>query len=106
MNLSQNYLMEMNREYVSDVDTDTDYELDYKAKKCALRTWKCRSVSADVPPADVPPADVTPGLALNPTSDMTRSNNDENPEKCEHEHESKRTLSVDLCLPPAWVGEQ
>ena len=68
MNLSQNSLMEMNREYVSDVDTDTDSdaELYYKAKKCALRTWKCRSA-----PADVPPADVTPGLVLNPTSDMT-----------------------------------
>ena len=45
MNLSQNSRMEMNREYVSNVDTDThsDAELDYKAKKCALRAWKCRS---------------------------------------------------------------
>ena len=37
--------------------------------------------------ADFPPADVPPGLVQNPASDMTRSNmdNDENPEKCEHE---------------------
>ena len=81
--------MERNREYAPDVDTDTDSdaELDYKAMKCALRTWECHSAPADVPPADVPPADVTPGLVLNPTSDMMRSNMDidGNPEKCEHE---------------------
>ena len=67
VNLSQNYRMETNREYVSDVDTDTDsdVELDYKAKKCALRTWKCRCA-----PEDVPPADVMPGLVLIPTSDI------------------------------------
>ena len=68
----------MNREYVSDVNTDTDSDalLDYKARKYALRTWRCH----------VPPADVPPGLVRNPTTDMTRSNmdNDENPEKCEH----------------------
>ena len=86
----------MNREYVSDVDTDTDSdaELDYKANKCALRTWKCRCAPADVPPADVPPADVTPGWVPIPTSDMTRSkrNNDENPEKCEHEEWINRNV--------------
>ena len=50
VNLSQNSRMETNREYVSDVDTDTDSdaELDYKAKKCALRAWKCRCAPADV----------------------------------------------------------
>ena len=44
--------MEINREYVSDVDTDTasDAELDYKAKKCASRTWKCCRALTDVPP--------------------------------------------------------
>ena len=75
VNLSQNSPMEMNREYVSDVDTDTDSDaqLDYKAKKCALRAWKFRSA-----PADVPPADVTPGLIQNPASDMTRSVNMKN----------------------------
>ena len=50
VNLSQNSRMEMNREYVSDVDTDT--KLDYNVTKCALRTWKCHCA----------PADVTPGL--------------------------------------------
>ena len=96
VNLSQNSWMEMNREYVSDVDTDADAdaELDYKAKKCALWTWKCRCAPADVPPADVPPAEVTPGLVLNPTSDMTRSNmdNDANQEKCEHEEWINRNV--------------
>ena len=50
VNVSQNSRMEMNREYVSDVDTntDSDTELDYKAKKCALRTWKCCCALADV----------------------------------------------------------
>ena len=50
MNLYQNSRMETNREYVSDVDTDTDSdaELDYKAKKCALRTWKCCCAPAGV----------------------------------------------------------
>ena len=89
VDLSQTSLMERHREYAPDVDTDTDSdaELDNKAMKCTLRTWKCHSAQADVPPADVPPAEVTPGLVLNPTSDMTRSNmdNDGNPEKCEHE---------------------
>ena len=63
VNLSQNSRMEINREYVSDVDTDTasDAELDYEAKKCASRTWKCCCALADVPPAE------------------------ENPEMCEHE---------------------
>ena len=76
MNLSQNSRMEMNREYVSDVDTntDSDAELDYKMTKCALRTCKCCCAPVDVPPADVPPADFTPGW-----------NNDEDPEKCDHE---------------------
>ena len=81
MDLFQSSLMEMNREYVSDVDTDTDSdaELEYKARKYALQTWKCHSAPADFPRADVPP-----GFIQNPTSDMTRSNmdNDENPEKC------------------------
>ena len=60
MNLSQNSLMEMNREYVSDVDTDTDTDakLNYKTKRCALRTWKCRSVPADVPPANGSESDI------------------------------------------------
>ena len=96
VDLSQNSRIEMNREYVSDVDTDTDSdaELDYKAKKCALRTWKCRCAPADVPPADVPPADVTPGWVPIPTSDMTRSkrNNDEHTEKCEHEEWINRNV--------------
>ena len=74
MNLIQSSLIEMNREcvsHVSDVntDTDSDTELDYKARKYALRTWRCHSAPADVPPADVPP-----GLVQNPTTDMTRSN--------------------------------
>ena len=51
-----------------------------------------------------------PGLVPIPTSDMMRSrrNIDENPEKCEHEEwiNRKRTFSVDVCQPPAWVGEQ
>ena len=57
VNLSQNSRMEINREYVSDVDTDTasDAELDYKAKKCASRTWKCCCALADVPPAEENP---------------------------------------------------
>ena len=69
VNLSQNSRMEMNREYVSDVDTDTDSdaELDYKAKKCALRTWKCRCA-------------------------RSKRNNDENPEKCEHEEWINRNV--------------
>ena len=73
MNLSQNSRMEINREYVSDVDTDTasDAELDYKAKKCASRTWKCCCALADVPPADVPPADIPPA--------------EEYPEMCEYD---------------------
>ena len=81
----------MNREYVSDVDTDTDSdaELDYKAKKCALRTWKYRCA-----PANVPPADVTPGWVPIPTSDMTRSksNNDEHTDNCEHEEWINRNV--------------
>ena len=74
VSLSQNSRMETKREYVSDVDTDTysDAELDYKAKKCAFRTWKCRCAPADVAPADVPPADVT--------------------EKCEHEEWINRNV--------------
>ena len=72
----------MNREYVSDVntDTDSDAELDYKAREYALR--RCHSAPADIPPADVPP-----GLVQNPTTDITRSNmkNDEYPEKYEYE---------------------
>ena len=49
-NVSQNSRMETNREYVSAVDTDTDSdaELDHKAKKCALQTWKCRCALAGV----------------------------------------------------------
>ena len=44
--------------------------------------------------ADFSPADVPPALVQNPTSDMTRSNmdNDENPEKCEHEEWINRKL--------------
>ena len=63
----------MNREYVSDVDTDIDSDADYNARKRASRTWKCRCAPA--------------ALVQKPTSDMTRSNidNDENTEKCEHE---------------------
>ena len=62
VNLSHNSRMDMNREYVSDVDTntDSDAELDYTATKCALRTCKCCCALADVLPADVPPADVKP----------------------------------------------
>ena len=70
----------MNREYVLDVntDTDSDAELDYKARKYALRTWRCHSALVE---------DVPPGLVQNPTTDITRSNmnNDGNPEKCVHE---------------------
>ena len=78
VNLSQNSGMEMNREYVSDVDTDTDSdaELAYKAKKCTLRAWKCRCAPADVPPVDVP----------------CNMDNDKNPEKCEHEEWINRKL--------------
>ena len=77
ISLSQNSRMETNRKYVSDVDTDIDSDADYKARKRASRTWKCRCAPADVPPA----------LVQKPTSDMTRSNmdNDENTDKCEHE---------------------
>ena len=76
VNLSQNSRMDMNREYVSDVDThtDSDAELDYIATKCALRTCKCCCAPADVPPADVPPADFKPVW-----------NNDADTEKCNHE---------------------
>ena len=51
-------------------------------------------VPANFPPADVPPADVPPEVVQNATSDMTLSNmdNDENPEKCEHEEWINRKL--------------
>ena len=74
VNLSQNSRMELNREYVSDVDTntDSDAELDYTATKCALRTCKCCCALADVPPADVP-VDFKPVW-----------NSDADTEKCNH----------------------
>ena len=91
MDLTQSSLMEMNREHVSEVDTSTDFaaEFEDKARKYALRTWKCHSA-----PADLPPADVLLGLIQNPTSDMTRSSmdKDENPEKCEHKEWINRNL--------------
>ena len=50
MNLIQSLPIEMNRECASDVntDTDSDAELDYKAREYALRTWSCHSVPADI----------------------------------------------------------
>ena len=51
-------------------------------------TMDClQSEEGNCAPADFPLADVPPALVRNPTSDMTRSNmdNEENPEKCEHE---------------------
>ena len=62
VDLSHNSRMDMNREYVSDVDTNTtsDAELDYTATKCALQTCKCCCVPADIPPAHVPPTDFKP----------------------------------------------
>ena len=52
VNLSHNSRMDMNREYVSDVDTntDSDAELDYSTTKCALRTCKCCCAPADFKP--------------------------------------------------------
>ena len=90
VSLSQNSRMETNREYVSDVDTDIDSDADYKARKRASRTWKCRFAMADVPPA----------LVRKPRSDITRSNidNDENPGKGEHEEWiSKKLHSPWIC---------
>ena len=54
MNLIQSPPIEMKRDYVSDVntDTDSDAELDYKAREYASRTWRCHSAPADIPPAD------------------------------------------------------
>ena len=60
MDLSHYSRMNKNREYVSDVDTNTDAELHYTATKCALRTCKCCCAPAKVPPAHVPPADCKP----------------------------------------------
>ena len=73
-------------QYELNTDTDSDAELDYKARKYALRTWRCHRAPADL--------HVPPGLVQNPTTDMTRSNmdNDENPEKCEHEEWINRNL--------------
>ena len=34
-------------------DTDSDAELDYKPRKYALRTWKCHSAPADLPPTGI-----------------------------------------------------
>ena len=54
-----------------------------------LQCVACHSVPADFPPADVPS-----GLVQKPTTDMTRRNmdNDEYPEKCEHEEWINRNL--------------
>ena len=51
----------MIRDYETDVNSDTDTELEYKAGEDAARAWKCQSAPADIPP----------GLIQNPT-DRTR----------------------------------
>ena len=53
MDLSHNSRIIMNREYVSDVDTnkDSNAELHNTATKCALRTYK----GCCIPPADFKP---------------------------------------------------
>ena len=68
VNLSHKSRMDMNREYASDVDTntDSDTELDYTATKCALRICKC--CCADVSLADFKPV----------------WNSDADTEKCNH----------------------
>ena len=75
VNLSHNSRMDMNREYVSDVDTDTDSdtELDYTVTNCALWTCKCCCAPADVPPVDVLPEDFKPVW-----------NSDADTEECNH----------------------
>ena len=82
VSLSQNYRIEMNHEYVSEVDTVLGSDVDYNAMKRASRRWECQCTPADFPPADVPPT-----LVWKPASDGTRSNvdNDESTEKCKHE---------------------
>ena len=59
-----------------------------------ITTYCLQPEEGNCAPADFPPADAPPGLVQNPTSDMTRSNmdNDENPEKCEHEEWINRKL--------------
>ena len=59
-------------------------------------------------PADFPPADIPPEVVQNPTSDMPLSNmdNDENPEKCEHEEWINRKLhSPWICINHQHGGE-
>ena len=82
VSLSQNSRIEMNCEYVSEVDTVIGSDADYNAMKRASRRWECQCTPADFPPADVPPK-----LVRKPASDVTRSNvdNDESTEKCKHE---------------------
>ena len=76
-------------------DTDSVAELEYLTWDDA-GAWEFRNArgNANVASADFPPEDVPPGLVQNPTPDMTRSNgdNDENPEKCEHEEWINRKL--------------
>ena len=80
----------MIRDYVSDVnsDTDSDAELDYRTGEDASQTWRCHSAPTniplvDIPPVDIPPADIPLGLVQNPPTDITQTNmkNDEYPEK-------------------------
>ena len=82
VSFSQNSRIEMNREYVSEIDTVIGSDAVYNAKKRASRRWECQCTPADFPPADVPPT-----LVRKPVSDGTRSNidNDESTEKCKHE---------------------
>ena len=82
VSLSQNSRIEMNREYVSEVDTVIGSDADYNAMQRASRRWERQCTPADFPPADVPPT-----LVRKPASDGTRSNvdNDESTEKCKHE---------------------
>ena len=63
-------------------------------QRSASSRKKATGCRANFPPADVPPADVPPEVVQNATSDMTLSNmdNDENPEKCEHEEWINRKL--------------
>ena len=82
VSLSQNSRIEMNREYVSKVDTVICSDADYNAMKRVSRRWECQCTPADFPPANVPQM-----LVRKPASDGTRSNvdNDESTEKCKHE---------------------
>ena len=70
------------------------YDIMNIAKWYSITTDCLQPEEGNCAPADFPPADVPPGLVQNPTSDMTRSNmdNDENPEKCEHEEWINRNL--------------